>query len=405
MRRAERVAGASVILASPRRCPRVRPDPSASCIGGPKSGLEREFPLGVRSAGSARVRRRFRPAGPAPSAGVTREPGGRPAGAVPVVGEGRRQARRRPGRAGARPTTQPPKPAPVRRAPSAPWATKRSTSRSSSGSETRKSSRRLAWPASRSAPTRSRSPAAQRGGALEHPGVLGDHVAGDRVVGAPGRAWRPAAPARRSGPRRPRTPPAGRRTRCRRARARCRSARRGSRGRRGAAPARRSRRRQSSSSAWPARPYSDAIWSSSPPGTPVAATSAAEREPGERLGGRRARARRPGAARARARPTARSTTTGRRPAGTVECTARSAPADVVAARRGPRWTAPATNRPHRGGSGAGSRPSSGTSTRPGELGGAGPDHRARCAACADPAFPVDRDAAGTSRRSSRCARR
>ena len=165
----------------------------------------------------------------------------------------------------------------------------------------------------------------KRIGALEHPCVLGDDVAGDRVVGHLVGGRVPQRRHARSGPRPPRTRPVGLRTRCRRAHARCRSGPRGSRGRRdrdrldgersGSRAAARGRPgRTATPSGRAARPAHR--WPRPPPRAragrrvAVGALGRVGREQGEH----------------RARPTARSTTTGRRPAGTVECTARSAPA-------------------------------------------------------------------------------
>ena len=81
-----------------------------------------------------------------------------------VARDGARRRRRRPRRVATSPTTQPPKPAPVRRAPYAPARTSASTSASSSGVETRKSSRSDAWlaPMSCAARGRGRRRAARR---------------------------------------------------------------------------------------------------------------------------------------------------------------------------------------------------------------------------------------------------
>ena len=159
------------------------------------------------------------------------------------------------------------------RAPNAPASTLSSTSRSSSGVETSKSSRSDRWLASISAPARREVAGRERRGEGLDPRVLGHDVAGERIVGdlldrrvaqrrdaeARGRGLARARAARRrrsSASRRSSplwitsTPTAG-----------------------GIATGVIASVRQSSSSACPARPPTDASWSMTPHGTPLASCS------------------------------------------------------------------------------------------------------------------------------------
>ncbi len=117
--------------------------------------------------------------------------------------------------------------------------------------------------------------------------------------------------------------------------------------------------RQSINSAWPACPNSDASWSMSPPGTPVANVSAAEaaRATSARSSGSPPRARASATARAELDESPD-------PTGTVERTSTSTGATVSPRSRRAR-TAPATNRPHGGSTVEGSVvPSAATATSP-----------------------------------------
>ncbi len=84
--------------------------------------------------------------------------------------------RRAPARAA--PSTEPPKPPPISRAPAAPARRSRSTVASTAGVETWYRSRRLACEASSRAPSAAMSCAASAADRLPHPRVLLDHVAG-----------------------------------------------------------------------------------------------------------------------------------------------------------------------------------------------------------------------------------
>ncbi len=120
--------------------------------------------------------------------------------------------------------------------------------------------------------------------------------------------------------------------------------------------------RQSTSSAWPARPNNDASWSIRPPGTPVAATSAA-------------RARRAVSSGSSATPAASHNARvdatesavleeSPEPSGTVDVTRSPAPG-TARPRSASTRTAPATKRPQTGSTCRGSAlPSAGTSTVP-----------------------------------------
>ena len=103
-------------------------------------------------------------------------------------------------------TTHPPNPAPVSRAPIAPCSTSSSTSRSSSGVETCVVVAQAGVAGEQERAERVDVLVVERGDEVEDALVLGDDVARDRVVGAPGRRWRRAARRCRAAPRRPRTP-------------------------------------------------------------------------------------------------------------------------------------------------------------------------------------------------------
>ena len=118
--------------------------------------------------------------------------------------------------------------------------------------------------------------------------------------------------------------------------------------------------RQSMSSACPACPNSEASWSISPPGTPVAAVSAAD---ATRAASTRSRPRRRRRRRVSATASAELDDSPE-PTGTVVSTSRSAGSTVIPRSVSARTT-PATNRPHGGSTVAGSAlPSTGTDTRP-----------------------------------------
>ena len=133
--------------ATPRcgRCPRVRPPgATADHESGRAVATGSNSECGATGAGAGRgrfaadsrsvMRRPGAVSGPAPStAGTSKASASSPA--RPGTGRPSRARRSRPAR-GTSATTQPPNPAPVRRAPIAPCSTSRSTARSSWGVET-----------------------------------------------------------------------------------------------------------------------------------------------------------------------------------------------------------------------------------------------------------------------------
>ena len=121
--------------------------------------------------------------------------------------------------------------------------------------------------------------------------------------------------------------------------------------------------RQSISNAWPATPNIDASWSINPPGTPVAATSAAS---AMRAVSRGSNSRPAVWPRARVSATESAELDDRpEPGGTVDDTSRSTGGST--ARPAPStFSTPATNRPHVGSTDPGcAPPSTGTRTSPG----------------------------------------
>ena len=160
--------------------------------------------------------------------------------------------------------------------------------------------------------------------------------------------------------------------------------------------------RQSISSAWPARPCSAVSWSMSPPGTPVASTSAASARRAASIG---STASPPRSARASTSATANAELDDKpEPAGTVDETSRSAPGIRRAPRpRGcaprRRRTCPTPARPH-----AGRRCRRPRRPRPRGAGATRARRSRRRRATPRPRTPGRSPPAGRIRRCSQCGR-